>query len=76
MCHGSPFGATNLIARERPNVILLDVMMPALSGASLGGILRERLKNRRRRSARCVDRRAWVRLTPETRRNALGSRET
>lgn len=41
--HDSPFGVTNIIARERPDVIVLDVMMPALSGGSLGGIIREKL---------------------------------
>jgi DNA-binding response OmpR family regulator len=43
VCQDSPFGVTNIIARERPDVVVLDVMMPALGGASLGAIIREKL---------------------------------
>lgn len=31
----TPFGATNLLTRERPRVVLLDVDMPGLSGDAL-----------------------------------------
>ena len=36
----SPFGVTNTVRRERPDVIVLDVMMPGLSGGGLGAIIR------------------------------------
>ncbi len=35
----SPLGVTNLVRREAPDVIVLDVMMPALSGDALAKIL-------------------------------------
>jgi len=36
----SPLGVTNIVRREVPDVIVLDVMMPALSGDALAKILR------------------------------------
>jgi DNA-binding response OmpR family regulator len=36
----SPFGVTNAVRRERPDVIVLDVMRPGLSGGGLGAIIR------------------------------------
>jgi DNA-binding response OmpR family regulator len=36
----SPFGVTNTVRRERPDVIVLDVMLPGLSGGGLGAIIR------------------------------------
>jgi len=36
----SPFGVTNTVRREYPNVIVLDVMMPGLSGGGLGSFIR------------------------------------
>jgi CheY-like chemotaxis protein len=38
----SPLGTSKAIADEAPDVVLLDVHMPALSGQSLAAILRER----------------------------------
>jgi len=36
----SPFGVTNTVRRERPDIIVLDVMLPGLSGGGLGTIIR------------------------------------
>ena len=36
----SPFGVTNMVRRERPDIIVLDVMLPGLSGGGLGTIIR------------------------------------
>lgn len=35
-----PFGVTTLVKRHSPAVVVLDVMMPALSGEDLGRLLR------------------------------------
>jgi CheY-like chemotaxis protein len=35
-----PFGVSALVNRERPSVIVLDVMMPGLSGDGLGKVIR------------------------------------
>lgn len=35
-----PFGATNVVAELKPDLILLDVNMPALSGEKLASIMR------------------------------------
>ncbi len=35
----SPFGVTALISRERPELVVLDVMMPGLSGDGLGKLI-------------------------------------
>jgi DNA-binding response OmpR family regulator len=34
------FGVLNIIAAERPRIVLLDVMMPGLDGQSLTGLIR------------------------------------
>lgn len=39
----SPFGTTNLARRIRPDIILLDVDMPAIPGDQLVSVLRARL---------------------------------
>jgi CheY-like chemotaxis protein len=38
----SPFGATEKVMLERPDLVLVDVNMPALSGEGLIGVLRSR----------------------------------
>ena len=37
--HG-PFGVTALISREKPDIAILDVMMPGLRGDGLGKVIR------------------------------------
>ncbi|MGE4579158.1 MAG: PleD family two-component system response regulator [Desulfuromonadales bacterium] len=44
--HESPFRTTQKILQEAPDLILLDVNMPALSGERLCGLLREQKKTR------------------------------
>lgn len=39
--HPKAFGASSMIHRERPDLILLDVNMPGLSGTGLAQIIRE-----------------------------------
>ncbi len=36
-----PFGVTALVNRERPDAVVLDIMMPGLSGDGLGKIIRD-----------------------------------
>jgi CheY-like chemotaxis protein len=40
--HATGFGATEKVLVERPDLVLLDVNMPALSGAGLVSVLRGR----------------------------------
>jgi CheY-like chemotaxis protein len=40
--HKTGFGATERVLRERPDLVLLDVNMPALSGEGLVSVLRGR----------------------------------
>lgn len=37
----SPFGVTREVMRSNPNVVVLDVMMPGLSGSSLAVLIRK-----------------------------------
>jgi CheY-like chemotaxis protein len=41
--HQTAFGATERLIRSRPDLVLIDVNMPALSGEALVGILRRRV---------------------------------
>ena len=41
--HQTGFGATERLIRSRPDLVLIDVNMPALSGEALVGILRKRV---------------------------------
>ena len=36
-----PFGVTALVNRERPDAVVLDIMMPGLSGDGLGKVIRD-----------------------------------
>lgn len=38
--HNQPFGATNAVIRLQPDLVLLDVNMPALSGDRLAEVMR------------------------------------
>lgn len=44
--HGSPFGATERIMSMKPDLVLLDVNMPALSGETLLPLLKGREQTR------------------------------
>jgi len=46
LVQGSPFGATERIMVTRPDVVLLDVNMPGLSGESLLPLLKARPQTR------------------------------
>jgi len=46
LVQGSPFGATERIMATRPDVVLLDVNMPGLSGESLLPLLKARAQTR------------------------------
>jgi two-component system OmpR family response regulator len=39
LCASSPFGVSTTVKREKPDVVVLDVMMPALSGDQLAKLL-------------------------------------
>src|SRR5271170_8034678 len=39
ICSESPFGVPSLMSKHSPAVIVLDVMIPALSGQAIGAIL-------------------------------------
>lgn len=41
----SPFGVANLVRDRRPDAVVLDVMLPALSGADVAGILTRQMPN-------------------------------
>lgn len=47
--HDRPFGATNVVADLKPDLILLDVNMPALSGDKLASIMRGNARIRQTR---------------------------
>ena len=36
---GTPFGVSAMVVREQPEVVVLDMMMPGLSGAALAEII-------------------------------------
>jgi CheY-like chemotaxis protein len=40
--HATPFGATERVMRSEPDLVLVDVNMPALSGEGLVSVLRRR----------------------------------
>lgn len=40
--HDRGFGATSIVYRERPHVVLMDVMMPGLGGDQLVGPIQQR----------------------------------
>jgi DNA-binding NarL/FixJ family response regulator len=43
LTHYTAFGATEKLIRSRPDLVLVDVNMPALSGEALVGILQRRV---------------------------------
>lgn len=45
--YDQPFGATALIKRLTPDLVLLDINMPALSGEKLAGIIRSNVDTER-----------------------------
>lgn len=40
----SGFGATTLVDEQRPDVVIIDVMLPALPGQRIAALIRERMK--------------------------------
>lgn len=40
----SAFGAMQLVEENRPDVVIIDVMLPALPGARVAALVRERMK--------------------------------
>jgi CheY-like chemotaxis protein len=46
IAHAGPFGATERVMVTRPDVVLLDVNMPALSGEALLSVLKGREQTR------------------------------
>ena len=46
MTHDQPFGSTNAILQYRPDLVLLDVNMPGLSGEKLAEVYRANAKTR------------------------------
>lgn len=49
MTHDQPFGSTNMILQYRPDLVLLDVNMPGLSGEKLAEVYRANAKMRNAR---------------------------
>lgn len=41
----SAFGATQLVEEQEPDVVIIDVMLPALPGNRIAQLIRERSKN-------------------------------
>jgi len=41
----SAFGATQLVEEQEPDVVIIDVMLPALPGNRIAQLIRERTKN-------------------------------
>lgn len=46
MTHDQPFGSTNVIMQNQPDLVLLDVNMPGLSGEKLAEVYRANAKTR------------------------------
>jgi DNA-binding response OmpR family regulator len=40
----SAFGATQLVEEQAPDLVIIDVVLPALSGARIAALIRERMK--------------------------------
>ena len=40
----SAFGATQLVEEQNPDLVIIDVVLPALSGARIAALIRERMK--------------------------------